>query len=291
MNSKKIYIAIIAVLSVLGVALAYLFISEKRNSAELVQEFEMNKSELENEYAEFAMKYQEIRTNLFNDSLSALLEKEQVKTQRLLEELRMVKSTNAAEIRRLKKELANLRQIMVGYINQIDSLNRLTVRQKQQIEEVTQKYNAATVQISNLSEEKQTLNKKVTLAAQLDATAINMTALNEKGKIAKRIKSATKLQVTMLIAKNVTADNGERTIYVRISTPDGQLLTKNSNNTFQYEDKEIGYSVRRTIEYSGEEQNVTLYWDIEEYLPTGVYRVDIFESGNLIGSKNVEIKK
>lgn len=291
MNSKKIYIAIIAVLSVLGVALAYLFISEKQNSAELVQEFEMNKSELENEYAEFAMKYQEIRTNLFNDSLSALLEKEQVKTQRLLEELRMVKSTNAAEIRRLKKELANLRQIMVGYINQIDSLNRLTVRQKQQIEEVTQKYNAATVQISNLSEEKQTLNKKVTLAAQLDATAINMTALNEKGKIAKRIKSATKLQVTMLIAKNVTADNGERTIYVRISTPDGQLLTKNSNNTFQYEDKEIGYSVRRTIEYSGEEQNVTLYWDIEEYLPTGVYRVDIFESGNLIGSKNVEIKK
>lgn len=291
MNSKKIYIAIIAVLSVLGVALAYLFISEKQNSAELVQEFEMNKSELENEYAEFAMKYQEIRTNLFNDSLSVLLEKEQVKTQRLLEELRMVKSTNAAEIRRLKKELANLRQIMVGYINQIDSLNRLTVRQKQQIEEVTQKYNAATVQISNLSEEKQTLNKKVTLAAQLDATAINMTALNEKGKIAKRIKSATKLQVTMLIAKNVTADNGERTIYVRISTPDGQLLTKNSNNTFQYEDKEIGYSVRRTIEYSGEEQNVTLYWDIEEYLPTGVYRVDIFESGNLIGSKNVEIKK
>lgn len=291
MNSKKIYIAIIAVLSVLGVALAYLFISEKKNSAELVQEFEMNKSELENEYAEFAMKYQEIRTNLFNDSLSVLLEKEQVKTQRLLEELRMVKSTNAAEIRRLKKELANLRQIMVGYINQIDSLNRLTVRQKQQIEEVTQKYNAATVQISNLSEEKQTLNKKVTLAAQLDATAINMTALNEKGKIAKRIKSATKLQVTMLIAKNVTADNGERTIYVRISTPDGQLLTKNSNNTFQYEDKEIGYSVRRTIEYSGEEQNVTLYWDIEEYLPTGVYRVDIFESGNLIGSKNVEIKK
>lgn len=291
MNSKKIYIAIIAVLSVLGVALAYLFISEKQNRAELVQEFEMNKSELENEYAEFAMKYQEIRTNLFNDSLSALLEKEQVKTQRLLEELRMVKSTNAAEIRRLKKELANLRHIMVGYINQIDSLNRLTVRQKQQIEEVTQKYNAATVQISNLSEEKQTLNKKVTLAAQLDATAINMTALNEKGKIAKRIKSATKLQVTMLIAKNVTADNGERTIYVRISTPDGQLLTKNSNNTFQYEDKEIGYSVRRTIEYSGEEQNVTLYWDIEEYLPTGVYRVDIFESGNLIGSKNVEIKK
>lgn len=291
MNNKKIYIAVISVLSVFGVVLTYLFVAEKKNSAELVQEFEMNKSELENEYAEFAMKYSEIRTNLFNDSLSALLEKEQIKTQRLLEELRMVKSTNAAEIRRLKKELANLRQIMVGYINQIDSLNRLTVKQKQQIDEVTQKYNAATMQINSLSEEKQTLNKKVTLAAQLDATAISMIALNEKGKIAKRLKSATKLQVNMLIAKNVTAENGERTIFVRISTPDSQLLTKNSNNVFQYEDKQIGYSVKRTIEYSGEEQNVTLYWDVEEYLPTGIYRVDVFEGGNLIGSKHVEIKK
>lgn len=291
MNNKKIYIAVISVLSVFGVVLTYLFVAEKKNSAELVQEFEMNKSELENEYAEFAMKYSEIRTNLFNDSLSALLEKEQIKTQRLLEELRMVKSTNAAEIRRLKKELANLRQIMVGYINQIDSLNRLTVKQKQQIDEVTQKYNAATMQINSLSEEKQTLNKKVTLAAQLDATAISMIALNEKGKIAKRLRSATKLQVNMLIAKNVTAENGERTIFVRISTPDSQLLTKNSNNVFQYEDKQIGYSVKRTIEYSGEEQNVTLYWDVEEYLPTGIYRVDVFEGGNLIGSKHVEIKK
>lgn len=291
MNNKKIYIAVISVLSVFGVVLTYLFVAEKKNSAELVQEFEMNKSELENEYAEFAMKYSEIRTNLFNDSLSALLEKEQIKTQRLLEELRMVKSTNAAEIRRLKKELANLRQIMVGYINQIDSLNRLTVKQKQQIDEVTQKYNAATMQINSLSEEKKTLNKKVTLAAQLDATAISMIALNEKGKIAKRLKSATKLQVNMLIAKNVTAENGERTIFVRISTPDSQLLTKNSNNVFQYEDKQIGYSVKRTIEYSGEEQNVTLYWDVEEYLPTGIYRVDVFEGGNLIGSKHVEIKK
>lgn len=291
MNNKKIYIAVISVLSVFGVVLTYLFVAEKKNSAELVQEFEMNKSELENEYAKFAMKYSEIRTNLFNDSLSALLEKEQIKIQRLLEELRMVKSTNAAEIRRLKKELANLRQIMVGYINQIDSLNRLTVKQKQQIDEVTQKYNAATMQINSLSEEKQTLNKKVTLAAQLDATAISMIALNEKGKIAKRLKSATKLQVNMLIAKNVTAENGERTIFVRISTPDSQLLTKNSNNVFQYEDKQIGYSVKRTIEYSGEEQNVTLYWDVEEYLPTGIYRVDVFEGGNLIGSKHVEIKK
>ena len=74
------------------------------------------------------------------------------------------------EIRRLKKELATLRKVMIGYINQIDSLNKLTAQQKQVIAEVTQKYNAASRQINNLSEEKKNLNQKVTLAAQLDAT-------------------------------------------------------------------------------------------------------------------------
>ena len=94
-----------------------------------------------------------------NDSLSVLLEQEQLKTQRLLEELRTVKSSNATEIRRLKKELASLRKVMIGYINQIDSLNRLTAQQKEIIADVTKKYNAASRQISNLSEEKKNLTK------------------------------------------------------------------------------------------------------------------------------------
>ena len=55
---------------------------------------------------------------------------------------------------------------MIGYINQIDSLNRLTAYQKEVIADVTQKYHAASQQISNLSEEKNTLTEKVTLAAQ-----------------------------------------------------------------------------------------------------------------------------
>lgn len=97
-----------------------------------------------------------MKLTVSNDSLSVLLEQEQLKTQRLLEELRTVKSSNATEIRRLKKELASLRKVMIGYINQIDSLNRLTAYQKEVIADVTQKYNAASRQISNLAERRKT---------------------------------------------------------------------------------------------------------------------------------------
>ena len=91
-----------------------------------------------------------------------------------------MKSSNATEIRRLKKELASLRKVMIGYINQIDSLNRLTAQQKEIIADVTKKYNAASRQISNLSEEKKNLTKTVTLAAQLDATNISVQPTNKQ---------------------------------------------------------------------------------------------------------------
>ena len=209
---------------------------------------------------------------------------EQIKTQRLLEELRTVKSSNAAEIRRLKKELASLRKVMVGYINQIDSLNRLTAQQKKIIADVTKKYNAASQKINTLNEEKENLTKTVTLAAQLDATNINITAQNKRGKITKKVKDVVKFKIDFTIVKNITAVTGERILYIRINKPDNDVLTKDPSSTFAYENRQLPYSIKKYIEYNGEEQNVTVYWDVEEFLHAGDYRVDIFSDGNLIGS-------
>ncbi|EJW96033.1 hypothetical protein EVA_15884 [gut metagenome] len=225
-----------------------------------------------------------------NDSLSQLLEQEQLKTQRLLEELRTVKSSNAMEIRRLKKELATLRKVMVSYINQIDSLNKLASQQKKVIDDVTKKYNRASQQINTLAEEKKNLDKKVTLAAQLDATHICIEPRNKRGKVARKVKDVVKLAISFTIVKNITAENGERTLYIRIAKPDNDVLTKNPANTFMYENRTLPYSIKKYIEYNGEEQHVNVFWDVEEFLYAGDYRVDIFDGGNLIGSQTFSMK-
>ena len=186
MNKSKVLIISLVVVLVAAIGMTALFLNEKQSKNELVQEFELEKEDLENEYTHFARQYDELKLTVSNDSLAVLLEQEQLKTQRLLEELRTVKSSNASEIRRLRKELASLRKVMVGYINQIDSLNRLTNRQKEIIADVTQKYNAASRRISTLAEEKKNLDKKVTLAAQLDATNIRVQTLNKRGRDTER---------------------------------------------------------------------------------------------------------
>ncbi|MEG1563508.1 MAG: hypothetical protein RR365_07245 [Bacteroides sp.] len=285
MNKKSLLIIAVSVLVIAMIGITYLLFSEKQTNRELVQEFQLEKEDLESEYTQFAQQYDELKMTVSNDSLSTLLDREQMKTQRLLEELRTVKSSNATEIRRLKRELASLRKIMIGYINQIDSLNRLTTQQKIVIAEVTQKYNDASRQINNLSEEKKGLNKKVTLAAQLDATNIWIDARNKRDKKAKKVKDVVKFAIGFTIVKNITAETGERTLYIRITKPDNDVLTKKASNTFTYENRSLSYSIKKYIEYKGEEMPLTVYWDVEEFLYAGSYRVDIFADGTLIGSQ------
>ena len=121
MNKKSLLITAVAVLIIAFIGITYLLITEKKANRELVEEFNLDKEDLENEYAGFVQKYDELKITVTNDSLAQLLEQEQLKSQRLLEELRTVKSSNATEIRRLKKEVATLRAILFNYIAQIDS--------------------------------------------------------------------------------------------------------------------------------------------------------------------------
>lgn len=291
MEKKKILIIIsITVLVIIIAVVTFLFLQQKKANSEMAQLFDLEKEEMENEYTRFANQYDELQFITTNDSLSILLDEEKVKVQRLLEELRSVKSTNASEISRLKKELATVRAVLRTYIVQIDSLNKINLALTNENKEVKQKYSEATRQISNLSEEKKNLHQKVELASQLDATNIWIESKNKRDKKAKKVKDVVKFVIGFTVVKNITAPTGERTIYIQIAKPDNDILTKNSANTFQYENRNLPYSIKKYIEYTGEEQAVTVYWNVEEFLYAGTYRLDIFADGTLIGSQRFTLE-
>ncbi len=145
-------------------------------------------------------------------------------------------------------------------------------------------------QISTLSEEKKNLNKKVTLAAQLDATNIWIEPKNKRDKKAKKAKDIQKFTIGFTLVKNITAETGERTLYINIYKPNNDVLTKSADNTFSYENRTLPYSIKKYVEYNGEEQSVTVYWNVDEYLSAGKYRVDIFAEGTLIGSQDFTLE-
>lgn len=288
-KNKKLIIIIILLIVIIGGVSFFAFYQVQENK-EMTELFAIEKEEMENEYTTYATQYDELQVQINNDSLREKLASEQLRTQRLLEELRQVKTSNAAEIMRLKKELKTVRAVLRSYVIQIDSLNKINEALTTENKEVKKKYSEATRQINTLSQEKKTLNEKVTLAAQLDATNIVVEPKNKRGKKAKKVKDAKKIAVTFTLVKNITAQTGERTLYIRIAKPDNEVLSKNASDTFTYENRDLAYSIKKYIEYTGEEQTVTVYWDVEEYLPAGTYNVYIFADGTMIGQQSFSMK-
>ena len=289
--NKKIIIPLLAVIIILVGGVAYLFTSlnqQKQANKEMQELADLDKKEMQNEYEQFAKQYSEMKTQINNDSIVAQLTQEQMRTQQLLEELKRVKSSDAREIARLKKELATVRAVLRSYVLQIDSLNRLNQDLTEENTRIKGQYAQATQQIQGLNSEKASLSEKVAIAAQLDATKINMLLKNKRQKTAKKIKDCKTIEVSFSIARNVTAANGVRTFFVRITKPTGEVL--NGGGTFEYENKQLTYSMKRSMEYTGEELQVITYWNVNEFLSAGTYNVSIFADGHAIGSRTFTFK-
>lgn len=289
---KKILIPVLVVVVVLVAAVIWLVRDnyQQRQDYQAMQELaELDKQEMENEYESFALQYSEMMTKINNDSIIAQLTQEQLRTQQLLAELKQVKAERAEDVReiaRLKKELAQVRLVLRDYVMQIDSLNRLNENLQAENSSLRGENDEARRTIEGLSNERETLSERVAIAAQLDATAIAMTPLKKNGKPAKKMKDCKTITVSFNISRNVTAANGQRTVYVRIMTPVGQAL--NGGGTFPYENRNLEYSMKKVIEYTGEETQVTTYWNVNEFLSDGKYTVSIFADGHMIGSRAFE---
>ena len=259
---------------------------------DLVLQSEINKELLEDEFNELSTQYQEYKLTISNDSLLAKLDSKQMEVQRLREELRTVKSTNTKRINELTKELETLRTILRGYIQQIDSLNRLNKQLEQKNQQVTAQYRQATQTVSQLTKTNEQLAETVQMASKLTTGNITVTGITNKNKPTTKIKDMSQIEVHFIINSNVTSEPGEKTVYIRIQKPDDNILLKSRSDVFIYENKEINYSEKRTIEYTGDEQSLSIYWKAEDYfLVPGTYRVDIFADGNRIGQKSFKLDK
>ncbi len=282
--------AIIGILVIITAILIGFLVTRNSQMQEMQEQFVVDKQELEDEYEAISLQYEGFKFSVQNDSLLYKLQNEQAKVLRLQEELRMTQASDRAEIKRLTDELSTLRKILRSYIHQIDSLNTLNQELRAENEQITNQYNRTNRTLQQVSQEREKLSEKVSLAAQLVATNINAKAVNDRGREQSRLSRSTQFVVSFTVARNITAEPGERTIYIRILTPDGNVLTKSPTNRFAYENSDILYSMRRTVEYGGEEIPVTMYWDIEEFLMPGTYKADIFADGHHIGSHSFSME-
>ena len=224
-----------------------------------------------------------------NDTISQNLTIERNKADSLMERLKNERSLNLRKIKQYEKEVGLLRSIMKGYIKQIDSLNTLN---KQLITENVdyRKQVATQIQRAEMAEEKAAeLDTKIRQGSVIRARDITLTTLNASGKPVTRAARAARLRVDLVLSGNDLANPGERTVYARITSPDGYLLTNDAAATFDFEGSPLIYTASREIDYQNDDLDVGLFYN-GDGIVSGKYSVQIYMDGYLIGSTEMILK-
>ena len=289
-RKKTLIIMAIITLVILIGGFAYYIYHKESQMSDMAEAFALEKEALMDEAFELSTTYEGQIARIGNDSLIALLTTEQMKVVRLMEELRTVKVTNERRINELSREIVTLRAIMRNYVIQIDSLNSENQQLREDKERETRRYQQASSQVTSLTRQNEQLTERVTLASRMDAVGIQAKLINTRGRDVKKLSQADQIVFTFQIAKNISAPIGEKNLYFRIMRPDDDILRKPNSGVFPFEGKNIAYSMMKIIEYDGEEMSQIVYWNIEEHLSEGTYRIDIFADGNNIGRKSFTLE-
>lgn len=293
-NNVIILSILSAVIIALIIAVIYFINKAKEKEQEVAEVAEMmvfEKEQVEREFQDLTTEFDGYTVNIKNDSLFKLLDDQKTKVTQLLEELRVTKATNARRIAELRKELATVRSVMIRYVNQIDSLNAENKVLKTENTEVKRKYTEASQTAEKLAKDKESLNEVVTRASKLDMTSFSMLTLNSKNRKTTWFSQIANLQFNYTIAKNITAQTGQKTLYLRLTRPDDEVMSKSSANLFQFENKKVLFSAKKDFEYTGDAISDVIYWKVEEILQQGTYRAEFFVDGSMIGSYTFVIKK
>ncbi len=292
MSKKSVLLTVLVIVAVVAIGMlglqlykSNLEIKQKEADLKGVEEtLVYEKEQTERELQALAIEVDGYDMNIGNDSLTRMLETQKQKIQQLLDELRTVKSTNSKKISELKGELSTVRKVLMNYIRQVDSLNKLNTKLYNENRVVKVKINKVTASNNQLTKEKEQLTEVVTRASMLQADNFIIETFNKRDKKTSNIKKIQTIAIGFNIQKNVTAEVGEKSLYVRIVKPNNDVLTKSRSYVFKYENKKIPFSIKRLIVYKGEKTKEIVYYRVKETLLEGEYRIEVFTDGALIGS-------
>ena len=273
--------AIMIVLAVvaLGLAAALFYIWSSKDK--LVNELNEEKIDLTEQIQALQSDYENLSSEY--DSINAQLDSSREEIAQLLDRVKRSEATDRAKIRQYEKELGTLRSIMRGYINQIDSLNTLNHRLAEEAA-TARKEAEQTKQINTeLTQQVETLTSRVTAGSIIKAHNFMMYAYNNNDKITDKANRVARFLVNLTLVENELAEHGPVRVYVRVTDPDGNLLSDGHGTTFTYNGETLEATASREVDYQGKEVDLGIYINNIGSFMKGVYTVNAYTTQAQLG--------
>ncbi|MCB0793576.1 MAG: hypothetical protein KDB88_02465 [Flavobacteriales bacterium] len=291
-RSNTALLALVVLLLISNVVMLYLLTQSKRQNESTQAEVEQVSSEKENVtrmLEDMLAQYDTLDTE--NEQLRTEMDAQREQIEDLLAQVKRGKT----DLFKAKKEAETLRKIMKGYVVTIDSLNQanqlltaenLTIRQE--LGEVQGEKEA----LQTMSEEQRALIREGSI---LTTTSISAGALflrnNGKQVDTQRASKAEMVKCCFTLGENRVTKAGDKTLYMRIISPDGKVLpASESNNRFQFEGVEGEFSSKRELNYQNQPVDVCIFWNASGSMSTGQYIVEIYEAGEKVARTTFDLK-
>lgn len=190
---------------------------------------------------------------------------------------------------KLKTELDELRSMREEYLGKIDSLlvsNQVLKEEKAQL----------TTSVKSLTKNlEQTVNTASVLAAEYFKITLYKKKSNDKYSETALARRTNKVQVCFDLLENKIAKPGDKTLYLRILTPDGKVMGERATGSATFKkngsDEDVMYSSTQTVTYNNAKQNVCMaYEEAERIYPKGTYTAEIYVDGNMSGTTTFILK-
>jgi len=297
-SSKKrgLLFWIIIGLTTTNVITIWLLVNEKSkvaNTITISEKILVEKNTVEVDLLDLQKDYQNLQTN--DAAMQLDIDAKRERIEELIKEVAKHKG-DATIISKLKKETQTLRSIMQSYVRTIDSLNTLNqtlvAEKKTVLKQLGSEKEKQSVLIKEKDELKSTIAKGSILSCfNISAKAVLYKRGGKKESETNKARKTEKIKVSFSLGENKIAKAGEKTIYVRIMTPDGKELAKSydDNCRFNFNQSSGYFAGKETLNYANAELIGVTYCEGQgEYVP-GNYIIEITCDGVVIGNTSLKL--
>lgn len=298
-ESKKrgalLWILIILLLGSNGVTI-WLYLQEKNKVAEqvvLIEKVYVERDNTMSELESLKREYSTLKTG--NKALQKEIDEKKAYIEELLVEAKKHKG-DAWLIAKLKKETETLREIMKGFVHSIDSLGTLNKNLRIEKEGVIKQLDQEKGKVEDLNKEKEQLNATIKKGSMLScfnisAKGVKFKSGGKKESETNKAKRVQKIKVSFSLGENKIAKAGEKTVYIRIMTPDGKEMAKSYDESYKFTfDKSSGYYAgKETLNYGNVELSGVIYCEGNGEFVPGTYNIEITCDGGVIGNTTLKL--
>jgi hypothetical protein len=288
-HKLKVLVWIFGALLIASIAyIIYSYGVNKENEEYLIQQ----KEEIVGELAQMELQYDGVQ--LTNDSLNTEMLHQQERISSMRDSLDRMKAYPAMlrHYKRLVDKMKREKRQLFLLADSLDRVNQILIVQRDSAELKLQQQTRMT---ERLASQNLDLAKAVEKGAVLDVLNLKSEGvkISSSGKISEteRARRTDKIRVCMTLGRNKLTKVGEKTIYVRIATPDNILLSQTDNNTFIVDGEKMNYSAKTEIYYEQEALDVCVFVDGNQYeFIKGVYLVAVYADEKFIGETEMRLK-